>query len=479
MKTVYHCLVISLLVFTAYSCNKQLDALPKNAKVDANTIIDAGTAQIALNGAYYNFANATLTKTGWQMHQIVPAELAGYMGYGNGGFGAAYENKNKSVSVSYWNESYVLLNAANGVIKGVTALADNQFPRNRKKEIIAEARFLRAYGHFRLLTFYAEWYKSDSPNGVLIRDELSDLGNISKARSSVKESYDFILADLDDAIANGPAANPNVYATKWAAMALKMRVLISRGAAADYPAIIQLADNIIQHSPFVLEDNAIDLFHKNGLNSKEVMLAVKPQAAQELDAYSKSRQYWPGASSLYVAPLSLKNLLNNDPRQSWMIGTQKGTGVVESYFFTKYIAQNTIPTVVSETDYAIRLSEVYLLKAEAIVRSGGDPAAAKAIVHQIQAKAGITSTENNIPYLEVENATGTNDLLMAIYKETVKTLVAEDGMEWLALLRLPYATVQQLKPTIISQTLYILPVPADEFRYNPSFGNQNPGYEKF
>ncbi len=478
MKRIYTCLVISALTIVLYACKKELSALPKNAKVDANTILDQGTAQIALNGAYYAFANATAAQTGWQNHQTVPGMFSGYVSYGYSTM-PEEENKNSSITSYYWSESYILLNAANGVIKGVNALSDNKFTGSRKKEIIGEAHFLRAYAHFKLLTYYGEWYKADSPFGILLRDELSTLGNIVKERSTVKESYDFILADLDDAIANGPAANPNVYATKWAAMALKMRVLISRGTTADYAALIELANNLIQNSPFALEAKAEDIFHKNGLSSKEVILGIRPQAGQELNAYSKSRQYWPGASYLYTATGALKNIFSpDDPRQAWIIGSTNTNSLRESYFLTKYISEGSTPTVVSETDYAIRLTEVYLLKAEAIVRSGGSLTDAKAVIHQVQEKAGITATVNNTAYLAVESANTADALVMEIYKETVKSLVAEDGLEWLALLRLPFDTVKQLKPTIASQTQYILPVPKTEFVYNPSFGLQNPGYSR-
>lgn len=113
----------------------------------------------------------------------------------------------------------------------------------------------------------------------------------------------------------------------------------------------------------------MDIFQKNGLSSSEVILGIKPQAGQELDYNAKSWQYWPGHSSLYVATPMLKDLYNNDPRQAWVIGPKRGTTNV-SYFLNKYIAVGGVPTQVSETDYALRLTEVYLLKAEAIVRSG-------------------------------------------------------------------------------------------------------------
>jgi hypothetical protein len=475
MKTLYKIIALAVTIATSYGCEKELSALPENAKVEGNTIIDAPTAQIALNGAYYNFANATNIKTGWQQHQLLPATFAGYLGYG---FGSSPDESNITTQSAgaYWEESYRTLNAANGVIAGVTSLPDAAFKDNRKKEIFAEAKFIRAYAHFKVLSYYGEWYKLSSTQGVLLRDELSTLNNILKKRSTVKESYDFILADLDEAIANGSVTNPNHYATKWAAMALKMRVLINRGASGDYLEVIRLADQIIQNPNYELQSSQQDLFRIAGLASKEVILGIKPQALQSSDPYSKTRQYWPGASSLYVAKAALKDLYNDDPRKNWIIGipTPYQQYSPNTTYFTKYVAVGSTPTALTETDYVFRLTEVYLLKAEAIVRSGGNLTDAKALVHTIQQRAGLTVA--NAPYIAVTSASTPANLLIEIYKETSRSMVAEDGSEWMALLRLPFDTVKSLKPTITSQIQYIIPVPQTEFVYNPQFGEQNTGY---
>lgn len=253
---------------------------------------------------------------------------------------------------------------------------------------------------------------------------------------------------------------------------------MSRAAAGDYAEVISLADNIIQNGPYVLESSQQNLFRASGLASKEVILGIKPQALQPTDPYSKTNQYYPGASSLYVAKGALKDLYANDPRASWIIGTASPYAAYSpnTFFFTKYNAQGVAPSAVSETDYVLRLTEVYLLKAEAVVRSGGSLATAKTLVHQIQENAGITATTNSFHYLAVEAALTSDALLLQIYKETSKSMVAEDGSEWMALLRFPLAIVQQLKPTITSQIQYIIPVPSTEFVYNPQFGEQNTGY---
>ncbi|MDB5158012.1 MAG: RagB/SusD family nutrient uptake outer membrane protein [Mucilaginibacter sp.] len=482
MKKLLTYIIISFIGLAIFSCKKQLDALPKNAKVEGNVIVDQLTAQVALNGVYYDFADASTTSTGWQGHEVLPASLAGYV---ENGFGFSSSDLNQNFLITagypgYWNECYNTVNAANGFIQGITPIADAKFTGTRKKQMLAEARFLRAYSHFKILNFYGEWYKPASNLGIVIRDKPSVLNTIPKARSSVKDSYAFIIGDLDYAIANCPDSNQVFYASKWAAMALKMRVLMCRAANEDYAQVISLAETL-KTGPYALEDKQEDIFHTKGLTSKEVILGITPQATQVSDYYNKSRQYYPGASSLYCGNGRLKAIYDHDPRAAWMIG---GAPDYAAYYdstqvyFMKYIIQKNQPTTVSESDYAFRLTEIYLLEAEAIVRSGGSMSDAKQLVHTIQSKAGITATLNNTNYLAVENANTTDSLLMEIFKETVRSLVAEDGSEWNALLRLPFETVKEIKPTITSQNQYILPVPINEFLYNPLFGDQNPGYSK-
>ena len=473
MKNISFSILLLASLCMMQACKKELNALPENSRVAAVAITDARSAETALNGVYYAFANATPVKTNWTNHERYPAMLAGYLNYGFGPDPAS-ENRNNGLSSIYWNESYILINAANGMLSGMEKLPDNTFAGNRKKEIIAETRFLRAYGHFKLLSYYAEWFKPSSALGVLIRDVPSSKGNISKQRSTVQESYDFIIADLDDAIANGAETKPGHYATKWAAMLLKMRVLMSRAGSGDYAEVISLANNIIQTGPYQLEPVTKDLFYIKGLASNEVMLGLKPQANQHLDYYSRSKQFWPSASSLFVATGNLKDLLQDDPRRSWLVGSASPYAAYtpNSYYFTKYIPQGSVATPVSETYYAMRLSEVYLLKAEAMIRSGGSLDDAKTAIKEVMTRGGVTD------FSDIDNAATPEDLLVQLYYETAKSFVAEDGQEWMALLRLDFNTVKQIRPTITDQRQYIVPIPHSEFVYNPAIGDQNPGYDK-
>ena len=92
------------------------------------------------------------------------------------------------------------LAAANGVLHQMDAAPDDWFSGNRKTEIIAEARFMRALIHYNLLRWFAYHWDYSSPYGVLLRTEPVLASTIAKDRSTVAESYQCIMDDLDFAI---------------------------------------------------------------------------------------------------------------------------------------------------------------------------------------------------------------------------------------------------------------------------------------
>lgn len=448
------------------SCKKELNALPTQSKVEGNAIIDQKSAEVALNGVYLRLAEGgddrgTPSILWSRNHEISPTYLAGYITYPYGG--SSFDENNLITATDsgvsgLWSTYYSLLNAANGVIEQVSRLQDQQFSGGRKLEILAEARLLRAYGHHGLLRYFSQFYDPNSSYGVMLRKAFVTTNNISQKRSSVQESYDFILADLDDAIAHSPAASVNYYANKWVAKGLKARVLMIRGAAGDYAEVVSLTNDIIRNSPYALEPQLQDLFSSKGLESKEVMLGLFPKVNQ----VSKSDTYFYGNSPGYTATPSFKALFADDPRNSWMIGMVGTTpdGIL------KYEG----PKV--EVSYAMRLSEIYLLGAEAIVRSGGDLNAAKALLKAVLEHAGV------VDFSSLSNANTPDALLIQIYNETSRNLSFEDGQEWSALLRMPMPFILAVKPAITDKNHFILPIPKEEFDKNPAIGDQNPGYSK-
>jgi hypothetical protein len=469
MKQFLSYTLLIALVMSQAACEKKLNAPPSQAVVENTLVVDQSSAEIALNGAYYRFAGVTTvlaaTSTRWYSHEVHPAMMAGMMQYGFGAMNFQTNNFTPA-STGDWTLAYNILNAANGAIKGVESLADSKFIGNRKKEILAEAKFLRAYAHFFLLSYFAEWYKLESPYGVMLRKQPLQLSTGTEPRSSVKDSYDYILQDVNEAILNCPDSRPVYYANKVAAKALKMRVLTARAQPTDYAAIIALADEIMGNTKYQLEPNLKDLFQVKGIASTEVLLGITPFASQQ----GQKSIFEYVQSSVYLATKAYRDLFQNDPRSTWMyrkVTTSPTTALsVDSFYISKFAGAKY------EDIYAFRLTEVYLLKAEAIARSGGSLTDAKTLLKTVMAKAGVTD------FTAVDNAATKDDVIYQIYLEFSRNMTAEDGIEWMALLRLPFEKVKQIRPSITGQFQYIFPIPATEFQLNSSIGEQNPGYPK-
>lgn len=455
----------------AYGCGKQLNALPQQALVSGNAITSQQNANTALNGVYYLFANATATQTNWINNETYGAILTGYMGYGGGDIPEENNQLGNTNFTSEWSRYYNLVNGANGVIDGVTPLDSNLFTNGRKQQILAEARFMRAYGHMKLLLWFGQWNDIDSKYGIILRDQFITSDNILKARTTVRDSYSFIQADIDAAIAGASTTGSNVYVNRWSAMALKMRMLLSRGQNDDYARCAALGDSIINNGPYALENNTKDIFYAKGLTSSEVMLGIQPQPNQGALGRNVTGNFAPVRGvNFYVATNALKTLLAGDPRLSWIVGGDGRYG--KGYYFIKYITGNLTPSQLSEVAYAFRLTEIYLMEAEALVRAGSNIPKARSLLKIVMTRAGVTD------FSAVDNATSNSALLVQLYLEYARNLLAEDEQEYFALLRLPLATVTQLRPTITSTQQYILPIPPDEFQHNPLLGDQNPGYAK-
>ena len=146
--------------------------------------------------------------------------------------------------------------------------------------VVAQAKFLRAYAMFYILDLYGQ---------VPFRDPGEDLLQPSRVLTS-GDALTQIITDLNDAIpnlANGPANTAN----KWAAKALLMKCYINKGAfanrqspsvdAGDMNQVISIADDIIDNGSLRLEYNFSDNFVRNNdAKSTENIFTLANSSAQ-------------------------------------------------------------------------------------------------------------------------------------------------------------------------------------------------------
>lgn len=467
-------------VFT--SCSDMLDALPSQQKVDDNLIVDQKSAEQALNGVYYMYAECgtdyydVLSTKCAHNQETLPGMFAGTMDFYQPGLGYVTHAilPDDSAVKDLWEKCYSQLSAANGVIEQMNKAPDAWFSGNRKKEIIAEARCMRALVHYQLLRWFAYYWDIDSPYGVLLRTSTVKAGSISKDRSTVRESYDNILSDLDYAIENIAGENPVYYANVWTAKALKARVLMMRGQQGDYAGAAALCGDIIRNGAYSLEDHVQDIFYQKGLDSKEVIFGIQPKEGQtnvfESYYYRQVPQYVPSEKLD-----SLFTLIPGDPRKDWLftqVPNPMGSAGTLT-LITKHINGKTLASdLTEESQYQIRLTEIYLLRAEALVRSGGDRTEAKQLLETVLEHAGVSD------FTRIEKA-GTDDaLLREIFYEMLRNLFGESGRELEIMMRMPEEAVYDFNPAYKNKEHDVLPIPHNEFIYNKALKSQNPGYAR-
>ncbi|GHS96777.1 glycan metabolism protein RagB [Bacteroidia bacterium] len=127
----------------------------------------------------------------------------------------------------YWNSGFEVIRQANTLINNLP-----NYPELAQESAawIAEAKFIRAYIYFQLAKRYGGLPKIFE---VQILDP-NDESALWVARESHADTYDFILNDLDEAIAGMPETSDAGRANKYVAAAFKSRVALHAATTARY-----------------------------------------------------------------------------------------------------------------------------------------------------------------------------------------------------------------------------------------------------
>ncbi|QTE22363.1 RagB/SusD family nutrient uptake outer membrane protein [Polaribacter cellanae] len=439
-----------ITLFLIYSCEltNVLENDPPNNLVSENVVKNQTDARALLNGCY---AIISLNQYYYVYTELIPSTLIGSMSRvgSNSDLVPFAENSlsyDNSYSYSFWNAFYKVIDGANHTIFQTTKLSSNLIPDTARKEIIGEARFVRAMATFDVLRYFGQFFDMNSKFGIILRTEPANFVNRDKARSTVAECYAQILADLDAAIADAPDYSVSYKGSKTAAKALKARVLVYQGK---YAEAAVLANEVINDGTTSLEADFETAF-STGIKSSEMILMVyTDEETEQLRGYNVKRFYSgrPAENNWFTT------LMDTDPRKPFT-------------YEDKEVLKTTNKEVYKPT-YFLRLPEMYLIKAEGLAFSGASLADASAPLNVIRNRAGIGNTL----------ATNIQELKDDIFNEYARELAYENGAEWFAAIR--FGKAEELKPSIKNSDQYILPIPRGEIENNAglSLADQNPGYE--
>jgi starch-binding outer membrane protein, SusD/RagB family len=345
-----------------------------------------------------------------------------------------------------WNQHFLLLNRANVVIERVPEIPG--LAEQKRNEVIAEARFLRAFTFFSLVRYFGEVPLITSPTTS------PDIPTLQVSRNSVAEIYTQIFEDLNFAKSNLPVSFPSTLATKAratrdAAFALGTRIYLFRK---DYAQVISDADRVIASRGNGLTIPYASLYANK--NSAESIMEINydPQLQNAL-----ATNFLPGSLGgnwvIEVNPNIINAYEEGDVRKEATFGFTNN-----KYYMRKYFRGN------SRDDNVIlfRLAEVLLSKAEAMAELEYPNPGALTLLNEVRKRAGL----NPIAPATIQ------EFRAALYKERRLELSFE-GHEWFDLVRTNrLASVMG----ITDQNKAILPVPAGEILRNPNLMPQNPGY---
>ncbi|WP_239063792.1 RagB/SusD family nutrient uptake outer membrane protein [Bacteroides sp. 51] len=127
----------------------------------------------------------------------------------------------------YWNSAFQVIRKANTLVKNLPNYPELE---QQSKSWIAEAKFLRAYVYFQLAKRYGGMPKILEPQSLDPNDDEA----LWIARESHADTYDFILKDLDEAIADLPETSEAGRANKYVAAAIKCRAALHAATTARY-----------------------------------------------------------------------------------------------------------------------------------------------------------------------------------------------------------------------------------------------------
>jgi len=449
-------IILFLLALSAISCKKLVEVgTPKNLLIGSSVFSDSSSAVAALDAAYAQL-NLSVEPNYSTLMDIYTDDLD----YTNSDsqyleFYHSAISPGNFLDLTPWQDFYQIIYECNALI--------TQLPVSGKlspatlNQLSNEAKFLRAYAYFYLVNLYGRV-------PLVLGTDVSQ--NAVAAQSDSSVIYHQVIADLSAAQTGLSAAyqgGGRVRVNRFAAAALLARVYLYQK---NWAAAETASSEVINSGLYTLTDPSQVFL----ANNNEAILQLWNQYGYVISAETFLVPP-PNTLPEYPVTASLLNTFENgDLRKTDWLGTSivpNGSTSASYYFFNKY--KNTVLNT-SNPEYLVvlRLSEQYLIRAEARAQQGkltGSGGAADD-VNIIRQRAGLQNT----------TAATQTDMLSAILKERRVELFGEWGARFNDLKRdgLLNAVIGAEKPAWVP-TAALFPIPANELTYDHNLV-QNPGY---
>jgi tetratricopeptide (TPR) repeat protein len=428
----YNLLLLALLLLAA--CSDKLDLRPETSLDTDKALTGETNLKLATSGNYSLLNDGDYVTTYFHLVESPVDNVEATSVFDPGGtrqYGAySYVHfPTMANSSRFYSNSYKLIRGVNNVI---AAIPDDASPV--LLQLKGENLFLRAFAYQLLVKTFGRPYIQGSGNnpGVVILDKSVPTLDRPAKRNTVKEVYDFMIADLLKAESFMTLDNNNnAFASKYAAQAMLSSLYLTLG---NQVKAIEYAEKVIgMTGKFNLTqgDSYKGYFATNHSTDKETIFCIKNLDGTIGGFYFYNQSYTSAKFAAVSKPLwDLLSEGNGDLRKNFYNALKTNDGTTWN-FTTKFVqnpAVNTTEMVSSPPIY--RLAEMYLNRAEAYAKQGKDQLAIDD-VNTIRKRAGLSATDLYI----LGNLHGRNSVLQVVLDERRLEFAFEGGMRRDDLLR--------------------------------------------
>lgn len=449
MKNIKNIYIKLLLVITIVliSCNEDsfLEQVNPNAITEDtfwNTENQFNTALTTVYGAmqFNNISAGSLIK------EMNMSDIGGCETW-NGGYtfrNLTYTDATGSVTEK-WNELYVGIFRANQVIQYIQETDASKFTGNNKAQIEAQAKFLRAFFYFQLAHTYG---------GAVIHTEVAETSeDLSKPFSTISNvNTEIIIPDLKFAQDNLPTTwdGDDIGRITWgAATSLLGKVYLFDK---NFPMAADLFKSVIDSGIYSLTNNFMDNFtHDNEFNSESILEVVYSSTlnpgvngniiddnpnetgaeassmARGIAHHLEGGGYNGIMATYYLHEMFLAdevdstNPINNGNVHSKRLNASIAPVDYEGLYYNKELEDmsgwaygqsaytkkhsNWYHLDAEDTEFRsginfrhIRLADVYLMYAEAVIEANGDFNTAIEYIDKIRKRAGVKTLQQYIDH---------------------------------------------------------------------------------
>ena len=395
---------ILLIIFAAGlpACEKLIEIDPPVNEMTSETVFESdATAKAALSGLYSLLSSSTNHSLYITAFSALSSDELDFLGTA-----PTYDDvRTNSMLATSSNASglftdlYASVYRANSVIEGLQKYSG--VTDSVKRQIVGEAKFLRAYLYFYLVNFFGD---------VPLVVETDATKTAMLPRTAKAEVYSQIIDDLtaarDSLPANyGASSNNRISANKYAAKALLARVYLYTGNNA------------------AAESNATDVLNATGLfslipsanigtgifvrNSVEAILQFMPPVNPANGYTIEGSGFVTTTANFSLRTTFVNSFASGDLRRSKWINQVTYNSVVNYQPYKYRMASQTAAAAAGVFEYPtiLRLAEQYLIRAEARAKQE-NITGALADMNVIRNRAGLassTTTDKNALLLEIEN----------------------------------------------------------------------------